>query len=79
LESLGDVWLRSGFSGSSVDLMFWAADPQTASLAKGARLDLEEALSEQGLTVQSLQIFDVPRPGHERLNPGGLPHTDVSA
>jgi hypothetical protein len=79
LESLGDVWLRSGFSGSMVEMMFWAADPQTASLAKGARLDLEEALSEQGLTVKSLQIFDVPRPGHEHLSPGGLPHTDVSA
>lgn len=79
LESLGDVWLRSGFFGSSVEMMFWAADPQTASLAKDARLDLEEALSEQGLTVKSLQIFDVPRPGHEHLSPGGLPHTDVSA
>lgn len=79
LEALGDVWLRSGFSGSSVELMFWAADPQTAILAKSARLDLEEALSEHGLTVKSLQIFDVPRPGHERLNPDGLPHTDVSA
>ena len=79
LESLGDVWLRSGFSGSSVEMMFWAADPKTASLAKGARLDLEEALSEQGLTVKSLQIFDVPRPGHDHLSPDGLPHTDVSA
>ncbi len=79
LETLGDVWLRSGFSGTSVELMFWAADPKTAELARGARYDLEEALSEHGLTVKSFQLFDVPRPGHERLNPGGLPHTDVSA
>ena len=79
LEILGDVWLRSGFSGSSVEMMFWAADPHTARLARGARLDLEEALSEHGLTVKGLQIFDVPRPGHEHLTPAGLPHTDVSA
>lgn len=79
LEILGDVWLRSGFSGSSVEMMFWAADPHTARLARGARLDLEEALSEHGLTVKGLQIFDVPRPGHEHLTPSGLPHTDVSA
>lgn len=79
LESLGDVWLRSGFTGSAVEMMFWAADPRTASLAQRARLDLEEALSEHGLTVKSLQIFDIPRPGHEHLSPGGLPHTDVSA
>ena len=79
LETLGDVWLRSGFSGTSVDLMFWASDPKTAELARHARYDLEEALSEHGLTVKNFQLFDVPRPGHERLNPEGLPHTDVSA
>ena len=79
LETLGDVWLRSGFSGTTVELMFWAADPKTAGLARSARYDLEEALSEHGLTVKSFQLFDGPRPGHERLNPGGLPHTDVSA
>lgn len=79
LEALGEVWLRSSFSGSSVDVMFWASQPATAHLAKGARLDLEEGLSEHGLTVNTLQIFDVPRPGHEHLSPNGLPHTDVSA
>ena len=79
LETLGDVWLRSGFSGTSVDLMFWASDPKTAELARHARYDLEEALSEHGLTVKNFQLFDVPRPGDERLNPEGLPHTDVSA
>ena len=78
LEHLGEVWLKSVFDSKQVELTFWAADSQTAKLARSAKMDLEEALSEHGLTMKSMHIFDVPRPGHQDLSQGA-PHMDLQA
>ena len=78
LEHLGEVWLKSVFESKQVELTLWAADSQTAKLARSAKMDLEEALSEHGLTVKAMHIFDVPRPGHRDLSQGA-PHMDLEA
>jgi hypothetical protein len=78
LEHLGEVWLKSVFESKNVELTLWAADSQTAKLARSAKMDLEEALSEHGLTVKTMHIFDAPRPGHRDLSQGA-PHMDLEA
>ena len=66
LEHLGEVWMKSVFSGNDVELTFWAREEETAALANKSSMDLEEALSEQNLNVKSLQIFASPRPGFDK-------------
>ena len=65
LEHLGEVWMKSVFSGRDVELTFWARKEETAVLANKSAMDLEEALSEQNLNVKSLQIFASPKPGFD--------------
>ena len=79
LDSLGEVWMKSAFSGKDVELTFWAKEEQTAALAKKSRMDLEEALMEHDLHVKSMQIFASPRPGFEKLSSEGMPHLDAKA
>ena len=79
LDDLGRVWLKSSFDSKQVELTFWAEKSSTATLARQSKMDLEEALSEHGLTVRSMQIFGRSRPGHDdRLN-GDLPRMDLKA
>ncbi|MEE2820378.1 MAG: flagellar hook-length control protein FliK [Pseudomonadota bacterium] len=61
LEHLGEIWMKSTFSRQDVDLVMWAVEPKTASLAKEAAIDLKEAFSEIGLTVQTIQILNSER------------------
>ena len=61
LEHLGEIWLKSTFSQSSVELVMWAVEKKTAELAKEGSLDLQEAFSELGLTTQSFQILNSER------------------
>ena len=79
LESLGEVWMKSSFSGKEIELTFWAKEEQTAALAKKSKMDLEEALMEHDLHVKSMQIFASPRPGFEKLSLEGIPHLDAKA
>ena len=61
LEHLGEIWLKSTFSQSNVELVMWAVERKTAELAKEGSLDLQEAFSELGLTMQSFQILNSER------------------
>ena len=61
LEHLGEIWLKSTFSQSNVELVMWAVEKKTAELAKVGSLDLQEAFSELGLTMQSFQILNSER------------------
>ena len=61
LEHLGEIWLKSTFSQSIVELVMWAVEKKTAELAKEGSLDLQEAFSELGLTMQSFQILNSER------------------
>ena len=61
LEHLGEIWMKSTFSRKDVDLVMWAVEPKTASLAKEASIDLKEAFSEIGLTVRTIQILNSER------------------
>lgn len=79
LERLGEVWMKSAFSGKDVDLTFWAREEETAALAKKSKMDLEEALSEHDLNVKSMQIFSSPRPGFDKPTSDGMPHLDAKA
>ena len=79
LDSLGEVWMKSSFSGTDVELTFWAKEEQTAALAKKSKMDLEEALMEHDLRVKSMQIFASPRPGFEKLSAERIPHLDAKA
>jgi hypothetical protein len=79
LDRLGEVWMKSAFSGKDVELIFWAREAETAALAKKSKMDLEEALSEHDLTVKSMQIFASPRPGFEKPTSDGMPHLDAKA
>ena len=79
LDRLGEVWMKSTFSGKDVDLTFWAREEQTATLAKKSKMDLEEALSEHDLNVKSMQIFASPRPGFDKPSGEGMPHLDARA
>lgn len=79
LDRLGEVWMRSAFSGKDVDVVFWAREEQTAALASKSKMDLEEALSAHDLNVKSLQIFPSPRPGFDKQSSEGMPHLDARA
>jgi hypothetical protein len=79
LDGLGEVWMKSSFSGKDVEVTFWAKEEQTATLAKKSKMDLEEALMEHDLHVKSMQIFASPRPGFEKLSSEGIPHLDAKA
>jgi hypothetical protein len=79
LDRLGEVWMKSAFSGKDVELTFWAREGQTAALAKKSKMDLEEALSEHELNVTSMQIFASPRPGFDKPSSDGMPHLDAKA
>lgn len=61
LEHLGEIWMKSTFLRRDVDLVMWAVEPKTASLAKEASIDLKEAFSEIGLTVRTIQILNSER------------------
>ena len=61
IDRLGEVWLKSTFKGSVVDVVIWAEQAQTASLAKKSAIDLRDAFSEIGLTIESLQILNAVR------------------
>jgi hypothetical protein len=61
LEHLGEVWLKSTFSQSNVELVMWAVEKKTAELAKEGSLDLQEAFSELGLHMLSFQILNSER------------------
>ncbi len=79
LDRLGEVWLKSAFSGKDVDLTFWAREEQTAILARKSKMDLEDALSEHDLNVKSMQIFASPRPGFDKPSSEQMPHLDTRA
>ena len=79
LDRLGEVWMKSTFSGKDIELTFWAREEGTAALAKKSRMDLEEALSEHDLNVTSMQIFASPRPGFDKPTSGRIPHLDAKA
>ena len=61
LEHLGEIWLKSTFSQSNVELVMWAVEKKTAELAKEGSLDLQEAFSELGLNMLSFQILNSER------------------
>ena len=67
LDSLGEVWMKSAFSGKDVELTFWAKESKLQP-CKEIEMDLEEALMEHDLHVKSMQIFASPRPGFEKLS-----------
>ena len=79
LDSLGEVWMKSSFAGTDVELTFWAKEEETAALAKKSKMDLEEALMEYDLSVKSMQIFASPRPGFGKLSAERIPHLDAKA
>ena len=61
LEHLGEIWLKSTFSQSNVELVMWAVEKKTSELAKEGSLDLQEAFSELGLNMLSFQILNSER------------------
>ncbi len=61
LEHLGEIWMKSTFSRKDVDLVMWAVDRKTATLAKEASIDLKEAFSEIDLNVRSFQVLNSER------------------
>ena len=77
LEHLGEIWMKTVFSGKDVDLTFWARETRTATLANKYMLDLEEALSEHNLKVNSVQVFASPRPGFDRIRADDLSNLDT--
>ena len=79
LEHLGEVWLKSAFHGKEIDLTFWAIQSDTTELARKSKFDLEEALSEHGLSVRSMNFHNSARPGSGELGHISLPHMDVRA
>lgn len=78
LSHLGEIWMKSRFDRQAVDLTIWARETATAKLATAGQYDLQEALSEYGLNVKSMQIFDQPRPDHRMMNEHGT-HMEVKA
>jgi hypothetical protein len=61
LEHLGEIWLKSTFSQSNVELVMWAVETKTADLAKEGSVDLQEAFLELGLKMKSFQILNSER------------------
>ena len=60
---LGEVWLNTTIVKSTqVDLIMWAVSPEVAELAKTNASELGYELSASGLTLNSFQIFNAPKP-----------------
>ena len=79
LDRLGEVWLKSTFKGSVVDVVMWAEKAQTAALAKKSAIDLRDAFSEIGLNIESLQILNAVRSDFPNKQASSSMNLDVEA
>ncbi len=79
LEHLGEIWLKSTFSQSNVELVMWAVEKKTADLAKEGSLDLQEAFSELGLNMQSFQILNSERTSYPERSISTHSNLDLEA
>jgi len=62
-RTLGEIWLNTTISqGIGVDLVMWALRGDVADMARQRATDLGLELGAAGLTLQSFQIFNAPRP-----------------
>ena len=60
---LGEVWLNTAIRKSTeVDLTMWATSPEVAELARTNSSELGYELGVSGLTLNSFQIFNAPKP-----------------
>ena len=60
---LGEIWLNTSIKQSSqIDLIMWAVKPEVAELAKTNASELGYELGVSGLTLNSFQIFNAPKP-----------------
>jgi len=65
---LGEVWLNTSISKSTqVDLVMWAVRPEVAELARTNATELGYELGVSGLSLNSFQIFNAPKPIEEPL------------
>ena len=65
---LGEVWLNTSISKSTqVDLVMWAVRPEVAELARTNSTELGYELGVSGLSLNSFQIFNAPKPIEEPL------------
>jgi hypothetical protein len=79
LEHLGEIWMKSTFSRQDVDLVMWAVDPKTVTLATEATIDLKEAFAEIGLTIRSIQILNSERTNFPSRGKLMHPNLDLQA
>jgi hypothetical protein len=67
---LGEIWLNTSIVNSSqVDLVMWAVRPDIAELAKTNASELGHELMVSGLTLNSFQIFNAPKPIEQQTIP----------
>ena len=60
---LGEIWLNTSIRKSTqIDLVMWAIKPEVAELAKTNASELGYELGVSGLTLNSFQIFNAPKP-----------------
>jgi hypothetical protein len=63
---LGEIWLNTSIKQSTqIDLIMWAVKPEVVELAKTNASELGYELSVSGLTLNSFQIFNAPRPAEQ--------------
>ena len=62
-RTLGEIWLNTTISqGTGVDLVMWALRGDVTDMARQRATELSLELGAAGLTLQSFQIFNAPRP-----------------
>ena len=65
---LGEIWLNTSIKQSTkIDLVMWAVRPEVAELARTNASELVYELGVSGLTLNSFQIFNAPKPTEAQL------------
>ena len=65
---LGEIWLNTSIKQSTkIDLVMWAVRPEVAELARTNASELGYELGVSGLTLNSFQIFNAPKPTEAQL------------
>ena len=62
IEKLGQIWMKTAIRENSLEMTIWTDRKTTAALAEESQFELSSSLKDHGLILDSIQIFDCPRP-----------------
>lgn len=79
IEKLGQIWMKTAIRENSLAMTIWADRKTTAELAEESHFELKSSLKDHGLILDSLQIFDRPRPPEDHSKRASNVHMELKA